>query len=524
METGYTYVIGMDMGTTNIKAIALRSDGTVCAEAALPSTHYNPGPAMQEQDAEEWWDHVCVILKAVAEQLGAEEVNKIRGICISSHTVSMLPVTEDGIPLRRALTVQDARSYAEMDEIVEKIGYDRFVQIVGGQPALAFLPWKILWFKRHEPELYAKTRWYLQASSFINYRLTGVMVSDLDQALRTQCMDRDSMEWSGEIGKAAGVDFAKVLPPVKLSEEVIGQVTAQAAKATGLKEGIPVLAGCSDALAAMADIGLSRLGECGESSGTTSLVFAGSTVKSPSDVPVVTRPCPIESIPWIFDAPIQASGSAINWFIDMMAAGEKEEAKSRGISIYSYLNELALEAEPGSDGLFFFPYLQGERAPLWNHYASGMFIGMRLDMTRAQLARSVFEGTAYALRHVIETVREEGAQVDCLRICGGGARSRSWNRIKASVLNLPVYVLNPTSGDVPVGDALLAATTVGMFSSLEEGVSKSIKVDEIIEPDPEWVKVYDTLYPYYLKMYRDLDQDLKRLDETLLKMKEEARH
>ena len=143
METGYTYVIGMDMGTTNIKAIALRSDGTVCAEAALPSTHYNPGPAMQEQDAEEWWDHVCVILKAVAEQLGAEEVNKIRGICISSHTVSMLPVTEDGIPLRRALTVQDARSYAEMDEIVEKIGYDRFVQIVGGQPALAFLPWKM---------------------------------------------------------------------------------------------------------------------------------------------------------------------------------------------------------------------------------------------------------------------------------------------------------------------------------------------------------------------------------------------
>ena len=199
METGYTYVIGMDMGTTNIKAIALRSDGTVCAEAALPSTHYNPGPAMQEQDAEEWWDHVCVILKAVAEQLGAEEVNKIRGICISSHTVSMLPVTEDGIPLRRALTVQDARSYAEMDEIVEKIGYDRFVQIVGGQPALAFLPWKILWFKRHEPELYAKTRWYLQASSFINYRLTGVMVSDLDQALRTQCMDRDSMEWSAGI-------------------------------------------------------------------------------------------------------------------------------------------------------------------------------------------------------------------------------------------------------------------------------------------------------------------------------------
>jgi xylulokinase len=220
-------------------------------------------------------------------------------------------------------------------------------------------------------------------------------------------------------------------------------------------------------------------------------------------------------MPWIFDAPIQASGSALKWFIDTMAGPEKEEAERRGMNIYAYLNELALEAEAGSGGLLFFPYLQGERAPLWNNYASGMFIGMRLEMTRAQLTRSIFEGTAYALRHVIETLKEEGAQIDCLRICGGGARSRTWNMIKASVLNLPVYVLNQTSGDVPVGDALMAADITDMFQSLEEGVAKSVKVDEVIQPDPEWVKVYDKLYPYYVKMYQSLDQDLKSLDGTL---------
>ena len=515
MEAGYTYVIGMDMGTTNIKAIVLRSDGAVKAEASLPSTHYNPGLNMQEQDAEEWWEHVCEILQSVTGQIGEEEAQKIGGICISSHTVSMLPVAEDGTPLYRALTVQDGRSYAEMEEIVEKVGPERFVQIVGGQPAVAFLPWKILWYKRHEPQLYAKTRWYLQASSFINYRLTGVMVSDLDQALRTQCMDRDTLEWSSEIGEAMGVDLDKVLPEVKLSQEVIGHVTPEASKATGLPAGAPVLAGCSDALAAMAAIGLSRLGECGESSGTTSLVFAGSDIKSPSDVPVVTRPCPIESIPWIFDAPIQASGSALKWFIDTLAGPEKEEAELRGVNIYTYLNELALEAPAGCGGLLFFPYLQGERAPLWNNYASGMFVGMRLEMTRAELTRSIFEGTAYALRHVIETLKEEGAQIDCLRICGGGARSRAWNQIKASVLNLPVHVLNQTSGDVPVGDALMAANISGMFGSLEEGVEKSIKVDEIIQPDPEWVKIYDKLYPYFVKMYKSLDADLKDIDKTL---------
>jgi xylulokinase len=136
-------------------------------------------------------------------------------------------------------------------------------------------------------------------------------------------------------------------------------------------------------------------------------------------------------------------------------------------------------------------------------------------MSRAELTRSVFEGTAYALRHVIETVRAEGAEADCLRVCGGGARSRSWNRIKASVLNMPVYVLNPTSGDVPVGDALLAANTVAMFESLEEGIRKSIRVDEIIQPDPEWVKIYDELYPYFVKMYKSLDADLKAIDKTL---------
>ena len=519
MDAGYTYVLGMDMGTTNIKAIALRSDGAVTAQASLPSTHYNPGLMMQEQDAEEWWENVCVILRSVAQQLGAEETKKIRGICISSHTVSMLPLSEDGTPLRRALTVQDGRSFREMEEIVEKVGYERFVQIVGGQPAVAFLPWKILWYKRHEPQLFEQTRWYVQASSFINYRLTGVLVSDLDQALRTQCMDRDTMEWSSEIGDVIGVDLAKVLPPVKLPQEVIGTVTEEAARQTGLVSGIPVLGGCSDALAAMAAIGLSRLGECGESSGTTSLVFAGSIVKSPADVPVVTRPCPIESMPWIFDAPIQAAGSALNWFIETFAAQEKLEAQEQGENIYTYLNKLALEAPAGSGGLLFFPYLQGERAPLWNNYASGMFIGMRLEMTRAQLIRSVFEGTAYALRHVIETLKAEGARIDCLRICGGGARSRTWNRIKASVLNLPVHVLNATSGDVPVGDALLAANETGMFPSLAEGVERSIKVDEIIQPDPDWVKVYDSLYPHFIQMYQSLDKDLKRIDDTLTELR-----
>lgn len=510
-----TYVIGMDMGTTNIKAVALGNDGRVVADASLPNKFYNPGLNMHEQDANEWWQNVQYIFNTITERIGIEAVKQIRGICISSHTVSLLPVAENGMPLYRALTYQDSRSVGELREIIEKIGYKQFVRIVGGQPSVAFLPNKILWFKHHEPELFQRTKHFMQASSYINYKLTGVITSDIDQGLRTQCMDIGTLEWSEVIGDAIGVNLKELLPPIKLIDEVIGYVTPEAAKVTGLAAGIPVLAGCSDAMAAMYATGMSRLGDCGESSGTTSLVFVGSDVKSAPDVPVVTRPCAIEGMPWVFDAPIQTSGAAIRWFIDKFAKEETENAVLQGQNIYEYLNEMAYTAKPGSNGLIFFPYLLGERAPLWNDYARGMFVGMRMDMGRNELTRSEFEGTAFALKHVMETVKKEGAKAETIRICGGGAKSRVWNQIKAAVLNMPVYVLSPESGDVPVGDAMIAGHKAGVFGSLTETAEKIIKIQEIIEPNPEWVKIYDELYPYYVNMYQHLDNDLKNMQMTL---------
>lgn len=513
------YVLGMDCGTTNIKAIIMGKDGKIVAEASRPSVFLNPGPGRQEQDANTWWKHACEIFRSLVEQAGQEITGKIRGISISSHTVSLLAVDENGEPVRNAMTYQDSRSVNELNYIVDTIGFERFVSIVGGQPSVAFLPNKLLWFKNNEPELFARTKYFMQASSFINMKLTGVATSDIDQALRTQCMDISKIAWSEEIGNVIGIDLNKVMPEVKLVDEIIGTVTQEAAKETGLPEGIPVVAGCSDAMASMYATGLSCLGEAGESSGTTSLVFIGSEKKSRPDIPVVTRPCAIEGMPWVFDAPIQTSGAALKWFIETMAAEECVYAKEHDKKIYTYLNELALEAEPGSNGLFFFPYLLGERAPLWNDYARGMFIGMRMDMKRSELVRSVFEGTAYALRHVVETVKASGGQVNVLRICGGGAKSRTWSQIKASMLNIPVYVLDEASGDVPVGDALIAGHRVGVFENLTKAVENIVKVKEVIMPKKEWVEVYDKLYPYYVEMYEKLDGSLNRLSKTVDEMK-----
>lgn len=500
-----SYVIGMDCGTTNIKAVILGEDGVVVAEESRPSKFICPGPNMQEQDANQWWDNAVEIFRALAEKAGEDVVKKIKGISISSHTVSMLPLDENRNPVRNALTYQDARSFEELDYILKTIGFERFVNIVGGQPAVAFLPNKILWFKKNEPELFAKTKYYMQASSFINMKLTGVMTTDMDQASRTQCLDVSTMDWSEEIGNIIGVNLKEVMPEIKNVDDIIGTVTKEAAEATGLVEGIPVVAGCSDAMASMYATGLSKLGDVGESSGTSSLVFIGSKTQSEPDVPVVTKPCAIDGMPWIFDAPITTTGATIKWFVDTIA---KEEDKKEGENIFDALNRMALESAPGSRGLLFHPYLLGERAPLWNDHARGMFIGMNTATNRSDMIRSVFEGTAFALRHVIETVRKSGGQADQLRICGGGAKSRTWCMIKASVLNMPVYLLDEKCGDVPVGDALIAGHKVGVFPDLPKAVEQIVKVKEVIEPNPEWVKVYDKLYPFFINMYAHLDQEL----------------
>lgn len=515
-------LIGIDLGTTNVKGIILADDGTVIASASRENKLLFPGPEMVEQDAALWWSNTVEILQEITRKAGPEVVKKIRGISVSSQTVTMLPVDKEGSPLRNAMIWMDSRSAAELHYIIDSIGFNRLVSIIGAQPDVAFLPNKILWFKKNEPELFSKTYRVLQASSYINYKLTGQMTMDIDQAVRCQCLDLQNLKWSEEIQKVIGCDLDALLPAPSLTTEIIGTVTPQTAALTGLVSGIPVAAGASDAMASMYATGLSRLGEAGESSGTTSLVFVGSDRRSATDIPVVTKPCSIDGMPYVFDAPINTSGAALKWYLDTFGQPEKDYAAAHGMNVYDHINQLALNAAPGSGGVLFFPYLLGERAPLWNSHARGMFIGMSLDTTKDEMLRSVFEGTAFALRHVMDTIKSAGGKADCLRITGGGAKSRTWSRIKASMLHMPVHILDEKSGDVPFGDALIVGHSIGVFSDLTASIDKLIRVKEVIQPDEEWAAVYDRLYPYYLDMYKHLDEDFIKLRKTMQELEHDG--
>lgn len=512
------YLLGIDLGTTNVKAIILDENGNVTASASRQNTLIFPGAGMVEQDADIWWKNIIEILSEITGKAGQDIVKRIRAISVSSQTVTLLPLDKAGNPLRNAIIWMDSRSSSELQYIINAIGYKQYVSIIGGQPDTVFLPNKILWYKKNQPELFHKTYQIVQASSYINYKLTGKITMDIDQASRTQCLDISTLKWSDEVSRAIGVDLNSLLPKPQPVTDVIGIITSAAAAQTGLISGIPVIAGASDALASMYAMGLSKLGEAGESSGTSSLVFAGHDIPSAPDLPLVTKPCPIAGMPYIFDAPLSTSGAAIKWYLDTMGKAEKDFAKEHNQDVYEYLQQLALQSCAGSKGVMFFPYLMGERAPLWNSHARGMFIGLSLDTERKEIVRSVLEGTAFALRHVISTIKETGAKVDFLRITGGGSKNHVWSQIKASMLNIPVHILDEKSGDVPFGDALMAGQAVGVFTDLTKSMKKLVTVKEVIQPIEEWSYAYDQIYPIYINMYKHLDSDLKQLKYTISKL------
>lgn len=516
MDLKNSYLLGIDLGTTNVKGNIMDAEGNLIATASRSLGKIFPGQNMIEQDPKQWWNSTIAILKYMTALAGEDVVSNIKGISISSQCPTLLPLDANGEPVHNAIIYADGRSVAETNEVTEKVGFDNFVKIVGGQPSVAFLPGKLLWFKKNLPDEFEKTATIMQANSYLNYKLTGELTIDIDTASRTQLMNLTSLDWADEVGDAIGVSLRDLMPPVKKCTEIIGGVTKEAASQTGLAEGTPVVAGCSDAMASMYAIGLSKLGDAGESAGTSSLIFASAPTASACDVPVVTRPVGLETMPFVYDGPIGTTGAAIRWYVEQMGEADVASSIEAGKNIYDYMNKVAMKVNPGSDGLFFYPYMAGgERAPLWNSHARGMFIGLNLTTDRAHIIRSIFEGTAFALRHVMDAIKDAGGVADNLRITGGGSKSMTWNKIKASMLHMPVYVLDDISGDVPFGDILLAGHAVGIYPDLSEAVKKMVKIKEVVEPIPEWEEAYDKLYPYYVEMYQHLDGDLASLQGTI---------
>lgn len=499
-------LIGIDIGTTGTKAIVADAHGTVQAEAGREYTTAFPQPNWAEQDPDDWWRATCAVLQQIFAQSRIDPA-RIAAVAVSCQAPSLVAVDREGRPLLPALIWMDRRTEAECDWLRTHVDEAAITRINGGRVDPYYLAPKLLWLRRRRPELYAVTHAVLQANGYVVHKLTGAFSMDISHGPLTLFFDSANQRWSDELLGAMELDRAK-LPPVVGCMDIVGQVSDAAAQATGLAAGTPVLGGMTDGTAASVEAGLVEPGDAAEMTGQSTVLLIC------SDQPYLGR----ELIPLGHPQPgrflvvgaLVASGGALRWFRDQLGESERQEAARSGVDAYELLSRAAATSPPGANRLIFLPYMFGERSPIWDSDARGVFFGLSLATQKADLIRAVMEGAAYGLRHNVETAAAGGFAMSEMACVGGGARSALWNQIKADVLQLPVRLPRAATG-APMGDAIIAAAASGLHATLGHAVAAMVAPGPVYTPRPQHAARYQALYEIYLDLYPQLRPSFKKL-------------
>ncbi|HUX21140.1 MAG TPA: FGGY-family carbohydrate kinase [Spirochaetia bacterium] len=492
---------GIDVGTTGAKAALFTAAGELVSDGYAEYPVEYPHGGWAEQDPELWWKAVC---SSIGSMLGRVPISfvpaSIEAVAVSAQAPTMLPLDARMCPVRPALIWMDRRADREALELAGQFGEDELFVRTGNRPDPYYVAPKILWFRKNEPEAFAKTRWFASITGFINYRLTGVLTMDPVHAALLGLRSWEGREWLDEVSRYCGVEAGR-FPEVLAGDAVIGEVTRSAADECGLPAGTMVVNGNVDGSVAALEAGAFEPGTIAEMTGTSTVLLmpnrSGLTHRS-----FTAMPHAIEGISLLIAA-MSATGASLKWFRDELGEGERVRAAQTGVDAYDLLGDLAATAEAGSGGVVFLPYMMGERAPIWDSNARGVFFGLTLSTTRAQMVRSVMEATAFALRHNVEVAREAGIQIEELRSVGGGARSELWNQIKADILGIPVAIPERSGGAV-FGDAVLAGMGAGLIDDPEAFVSRVVRIRRHYEPDSSVSDIYEAQYRTYREIYTRL--------------------
>jgi xylulokinase len=517
MNNKNKYLLGIDVGTTNVKAILFSESGMplVMGEKEYPT--YYPGPNTAEQSADDWWLATRYAIRDITSKQFTRD-GKMAAICVSSQSPTLLPLDKDGNPLRRGMIWMDRRAENESKWLENEFGRERFKKIFGIKSDSFYLMPKLLWLKKHESGIYRQTKKILLTNSYINYRLTGSMAIDDQQALSvTSAYDLQKMDWSDDLEKLTGIPIHDLMPDVHSTFDVIGYVTKDAAEETGLDQGIPVVCGTSDGTANILEGGITKIGDAAESTGTSTLFFVAhdKPLNEQGKILAIPQYFPVPDVPYTLGGPINSTGASLKWYLNTYKDYIKSLASEvKKNNLYNVLNHLAEKAPAGSGGLLYFPYLSGERAPFWNSYLKGMFIGLTAASTHESIVRSLYEGTSFALKSVVDEAYKEGVVINKFRSSGGGANSDIWLKIKASMLNMPLEV-STGMGGAPLGDAIIAGYGVGLYKDFLKAINAFQRVDKVIDPVDEWVTIYNDMYPLYLDMVKRLNSDLITLEELV---------
>ncbi len=499
------YLLGIDIGTTNVKSVLFNEDGTKITEHSIEYPTYFIKAGWVEQSPEKWWEATVQTITSVVNESKVDGKD-IAAIGVSSQAPTLVPIDRDGNVLRNGLIWMDRRSQPETDFLEKEIGSQKVKGITGNRIDPYYLSSKILWYKNNEPKLYKKTYKILQINGYINYRLTGTITTDISHASLMGVFDIKESQWSCKLADLIGYDM-DLLPQVYDTTYVIGTVSQKVAKLTGLSSSTAVVCGTVDGSAATLEAGAVDIGDAVEMTGT-STVLNICTDKWRDPGLLFEMYHGLKDRLMICGA-MSTTGASLKWYRDYLYRAEDGE-KSADISPFELMNKKAERAEAGSGRLIFLPYMAGERSPIWDSYARGVFFGLHLETTREQMIRAILEGSAYGLRHNIDEAKKIGVHIKELRSVGGGSKSDIWLKIKASVLNRPIIVPDTSTG-APFGDAIIAGAGVGIYKNPNQFAKEVTKIKKIIEPNDAWSSVYNEMYEVYINLYKNTKKELYQL-------------
>ncbi len=499
-----TLLLGLDLGTSSVKAVLFDSQSTqTLAVAAQEYPIQRPTPDRAEQDPEAWWVAVVAVTQRVLAQAGGLDV---AAVSFSGQMHGTVLLDARGQPVHPAIIWADGRSAAACARLVAPFGPARYAAITGTLPAPGFLGATLLWLAENEPELLARTRRVVLPKDTIRLRMTGEIATEVSDAAGSGVFDVTHARWAEEILAAVGLP-QHLFPPVLASTTVAGQLSAPAAAALGLPAGLPVIAGCADQPAQAIGNGLIAPGAASVTVGSGGQVFVplrpgGTAGTLPTDPRLHVFNHAVPGMWYVLGA-ILSAGLALRWLRQVTGLAAESDA-------YARLSAEAAVVAPGADGLLFLPYLSGERTPHMDPQARGAFVGLSAYHGRGHLARAVMEGVALALRQVLEISLALAGPVEQLIGAGGGVASPVWRQILADVLGRPLRqsLLDEQAG---VGAALLAGVGAGVYPDLATACRQVVQLGPTTEPDPARQAIYDDLYARFLGLYPRLQDDMHGL-------------
>jgi len=479
-------LLGLDIGTGGTRAVLVDQRGKLTASAAVEhvafrSTH----PGWAEQDPEDWWRAAQSAIRSVIATAGAPRIDAV-GLTGQMHGAVMLDAA--GEVLRPSLIWCDQRTDEECDWLHAEIGRDRLIELTANPALPNFTLTKLLWVRKHEPQIFARIAHVLCPKDYVRYRLTGIYAMDVQEASGTLLLDVAHRRWSSEVARIAGIPESW-LPELFESQEVCAKVSGGAGD-VGLAAGTPVVAGAGDQGAGAVGMGILAPGSVSATIGTSGVVFAATAAPTRDPLGRLHTFCHAVPGRWHVMGVTQAAGLSLRWLRDMIAPGVDYDTLTAG----------AAQIAAGSDGLLWTPYLLGERTPHLDSNARAAFVGLTASHTSAHLVRAVMEGVAYSLKDTFTLFAERGIPVKGVRLGGGGARGPLWREIQAAVYGYTSDILVAEEG-AAFGAALLAGVGVGVWVDLEAACAAAIEVAQQIVPDADAVERYAVGYQAFRKVY-----------------------